>query len=181
VVLGKINRPVVAGSIACLPKCWTPKDPSARDRYPLGRRAGLRAYWRSRARRRSGRPRIPAHICHRILEMSVTNSLWGAHEFTVNCSARDRRRPDYEEKYALWPCGIRGGSFGGPSAEWIARQLTRPAAGVGGHDLPELPRSRRNLGEQHPCYLFNSYQAYYNKSRTGLAEEGRADFVTLTG
>jgi len=38
----------------------------------------LRAYWRWRSRRRSGRPRIPADIRHFIREMSVANPLWGA-------------------------------------------------------------------------------------------------------
>jgi hypothetical protein len=41
-------------------------------------RAGFRAYWRWRSRRRSGRPKIPADIRHLILEMSVANPLWGA-------------------------------------------------------------------------------------------------------
>jgi hypothetical protein len=41
-------------------------------------RAGFRAYWCWRSRRRSGRPRIPADICHLIREMSIANPLWGA-------------------------------------------------------------------------------------------------------
>jgi hypothetical protein len=60
--------------------------------------------------------------------------------------------------------------------------ISRPAAGVSGRNPLGLPRSRRNLGEQHLRYLLNSYQAYYNESRTPIAEEGRADFrVTPTG
>src|ERR1700694_3061138 len=41
-------------------------------------RAGFRAYWRWKSRRRSGRPKTPLEIRHLIREMSLANPLWGA-------------------------------------------------------------------------------------------------------
>src|SRR6202140_5424831 len=36
-------------------------------------RAGFRSYWRSKSRRRGGRPRMPLKICRLIREMSIAN------------------------------------------------------------------------------------------------------------
>src|SRR6202045_168959 len=41
-------------------------------------RAGFRAYWRWKSRRRGGRPKTPLEIRHLIREMSLANPLWGA-------------------------------------------------------------------------------------------------------
>jgi hypothetical protein len=41
-------------------------------------RAGFRAYWRWKSRRRSGRPTTPLEIRQLIREMSLANPLWGA-------------------------------------------------------------------------------------------------------
>jgi hypothetical protein len=41
-------------------------------------RAGFRAYWRWKSRRRSGRPTTPLEIRHLVREMSLANPLWGA-------------------------------------------------------------------------------------------------------
>src|SRR5215208_7649004 len=41
-------------------------------------RAGFRAYWRWKSRRRWGRPKVPLEIRRLIREMSLANPLWGA-------------------------------------------------------------------------------------------------------
>src|SRR6266850_1196052 len=41
-------------------------------------RAGFRAYWRWKSRRRGGRPNVPPEIRKLIREMSIANPLWGA-------------------------------------------------------------------------------------------------------
>src|SRR5260221_9387004 len=41
-------------------------------------RAGFRAYWRWKSRRRSGRPKTPLEIRQLIREISLANPLWGA-------------------------------------------------------------------------------------------------------
>ena len=41
-------------------------------------RAGFRAYWRWKSRRRVGRPAVSAEVRQLIREMSVANPLWGA-------------------------------------------------------------------------------------------------------
>src|SRR5260221_12490763 len=41
-------------------------------------RAGFRAYWRWKSRRRGGRPTVPPDIRKLIHEMSIANALWGA-------------------------------------------------------------------------------------------------------
>src|SRR5260370_26256135 len=41
-------------------------------------RAGFKAYWRWKSRRRSGRPTVPADIRKLIHEMRIANPLWGA-------------------------------------------------------------------------------------------------------
>jgi hypothetical protein len=41
-------------------------------------RAGFRAYWRWKSRRRGGRPTVPPDIRKLIHEMSIANPLWGA-------------------------------------------------------------------------------------------------------
>src|SRR6266704_556687 len=41
-------------------------------------RAGFRAYWRWKSRRRGGRPTVPPEIRKLIREMSIANALWGA-------------------------------------------------------------------------------------------------------
>jgi hypothetical protein len=41
-------------------------------------RAGFRAYWRWKSRRRGGRPTVPTDIRKLIHEMSIANPLWGA-------------------------------------------------------------------------------------------------------
>src|SRR5260370_33279347 len=41
-------------------------------------RAGFRAYWRWKSRRRGGRPNVPPDIRKLICEMSIANPLWGA-------------------------------------------------------------------------------------------------------
>src|SRR5260370_22367929 len=41
-------------------------------------RAGFRAYWRWKSRRRGGRPTVPPEIRQLIHEMSIANPLWGA-------------------------------------------------------------------------------------------------------
>src|SRR5712675_2027666 len=41
-------------------------------------RAGFRAYWRWKSRRRGGRPTVPPQIRKLIREMSIANALWGA-------------------------------------------------------------------------------------------------------
>ena len=40
--------------------------------------AGFRAFWRWKARRRRGRPKVPSEIRRLIREMSLANPLWGA-------------------------------------------------------------------------------------------------------
>ena len=44
-------------------------------------RAGFRAYWRWKSRRRGGRPRTALETRHLIREMSLANPLWGAPRF----------------------------------------------------------------------------------------------------
>src|SRR4051794_18897 len=41
-------------------------------------RAGFRAFWRWKSRRRRGRPKVPSEIRRLIREMSLANPLWGA-------------------------------------------------------------------------------------------------------
>src|SRR4051794_14965741 len=41
-------------------------------------RAGFRAFWRWKSRRRRGRPKVPSEVRRLIREMSLANPLWGA-------------------------------------------------------------------------------------------------------
>ena len=51
-------------------------------------RKGFRLYWRWRSRSRSvGRPKVSSETRDLIRQMSMANPLWGALEFTVNCSS----------------------------------------------------------------------------------------------
>jgi hypothetical protein len=78
VALGKIDRLVFCGLYRLSPKVLDGLKILQPETVIRWHRAGFRAYWRWRSRRRSGRPRIPADIRHLILEIGVANPLWGA-------------------------------------------------------------------------------------------------------
>jgi hypothetical protein len=71
VALGKIDRLVFCGLYHLSPKVLDALKILQPETVIRWHRAGFRAYWRWRSRRRSGRPKIPADIRHLILEMSV--------------------------------------------------------------------------------------------------------------
>jgi hypothetical protein len=78
VVLGKVDRLVFCRLYRLSPTALDALKILQPETVIRWHRAGFRAYWRWRSRRRGGRPRIPADIRHLILEMSVANPLWGA-------------------------------------------------------------------------------------------------------
>jgi hypothetical protein len=78
VVLRNIDRQVFCGFYRLSPTVLDALKILQPETVTRWHRAGFRAYWRWRSRRRGGRPRIPADIRHLIREMSVANALWGA-------------------------------------------------------------------------------------------------------
>ena len=78
VVLGNIDRLVFCGLYRWSPTVLDALKILQPETVIRWHRAGFRAYWHWRSRRRGGRPRIPADIRHLIREMSVANPLWGA-------------------------------------------------------------------------------------------------------
>jgi hypothetical protein len=78
VTLGKIDRLVFCGLYRLSPTVLDALRILQPETVIRWHRAGFRAYWRWRSRRRSGRAMIPADIRHLILDMSVANPLWGA-------------------------------------------------------------------------------------------------------
>ena len=77
-VLGNIDRLVFCGLYRWSPTVLDALKILQPETVIRWHRAGFRAYWHWRSRRRGGRPRIPASIRHLIREMSVANPLWGA-------------------------------------------------------------------------------------------------------
>jgi transposase InsO family protein len=78
VVLGNIDRLVFCGLYRLSPTVLDALKILQPETVIRWHRAGFRAYWRWRSRRRGGRRRIPAGVRQLILEMSVANPLWGA-------------------------------------------------------------------------------------------------------
>src|SRR5215471_12997419 len=76
--LGKIDRLIFCGLYRLSPTVLDALKILQPETVIRWHRAGFRAYWRWRSRRRSGRPGIPTDIRHLILEMSLANPLWGA-------------------------------------------------------------------------------------------------------
>jgi Integrase core domain len=77
-VLGKVDRLVFCGLYRLSPAVLNALKILQPETVIRWHRAGFRAYWRWRSRRRGGRPKTPADIRKLILEMSVANPLWGA-------------------------------------------------------------------------------------------------------
>jgi hypothetical protein len=76
--LGKVDRLVFCGLYRLSPAVLNALKILQPETVIRWHRAGFRAYWRWRSRRRGGRPKTPADIRKLILEMSVANPLWGA-------------------------------------------------------------------------------------------------------
>jgi hypothetical protein len=157
-------------------------------------RAGFRLFWRWKARRRGGRPRVPLEIRRLIRTMNLANPLWGA-------------PPVHGELLKL---GIDVGQTsvakyvarrrGGPSQGWRIF-LCNHADGIASMELFVVPtlsfqllygflilRHRRRrimrligsirkealdhvvvLGERHLRLVPSSYLTYHNEARTHLS------------
>ena len=87
VVLGKVDRLVFCGLYRLSPTVLDALKILQPETVIRWHRAGFRAYWRWRSRRRGGRPSIPADIRHLIREMSIANPLLERLGFTANCSS----------------------------------------------------------------------------------------------
>ena len=123
VALGKIDRLVFCGLYRLSPTVLDALKIHQPETVIRWHRAGFRAYWRRRSRRRGGRPGIPADIRHLILEMSLANPLWGApriHGELLKLGVNDGLLVlQHSRRELLWL-----GVTAHPSAEWIVRQLT---------------------------------------------------------
>jgi len=78
VLLGKVDRLVFCGLYRLSPPVLNALKILQPETVIRQHRAGFRAYWRWRSRRRGGRPRIPAESRHLVREMSVANPWRGA-------------------------------------------------------------------------------------------------------
>src|SRR5215470_5095542 len=73
-----IDRLVFAGLYGLVPQVLNALKILQPETVIRWHRAGFRAYWRWKSRPRCGRPKTPAEIRQLIVEMSITNPLWGA-------------------------------------------------------------------------------------------------------
>src|SRR5271169_2732068 len=78
VAVSNIDRLVFAGLYRLAPEVLDTVKILKPETVIRWHRAGFRAWWRWKSRRRGGRPRTPAEIRQLIREMSVANPLWGA-------------------------------------------------------------------------------------------------------
>src|SRR5215470_3728639 len=78
VAVTNVDRLVCAGLYRLAPKVLDAVKILQPETVIRWHRTGFRACWRGKSRCRGGRPSIPADIRKLIVEMSVTNPLWGA-------------------------------------------------------------------------------------------------------
>src|SRR5258705_2355901 len=75
---GIFDRLIFVGLYRLFPKACDALAIVKPDTIIRWHRAGFRAYWRWKSRRRGGRPTVPPEIRKLIREMSIANALWGA-------------------------------------------------------------------------------------------------------
>src|SRR5258707_4912971 len=75
---GIFDRLIFVGLYRLFPKACDALVIVKPDTIIRWHRAGFRAYWRWKSRRRGGRPTVPPEIRKLIREMSIANPLWGA-------------------------------------------------------------------------------------------------------
>src|SRR5258706_6135484 len=75
---GIFDRLIFAGLYRLFPKACDALAIVKPDTIIRWHRAGFRAYWRWKSRRRGGRPTVPTDIRQLIHEISIANPLWGA-------------------------------------------------------------------------------------------------------
>src|SRR5258705_2197063 len=75
---GIFDRLIFVGLYRLFPKACDALAIVKPDTIIRWHRAGFRAYWRWKSRRRGGRPTVPPDIRKLIREMSIANPLWGA-------------------------------------------------------------------------------------------------------
>src|SRR6266446_6909786 len=75
---GIFDRLIFVGLYRLFPKACDALAIVKPDTIIRWHRAGFRAYWRWKSRRRGGRPTVPPEIRKLIHEMSIANPLWGA-------------------------------------------------------------------------------------------------------
>src|SRR5258708_39401133 len=75
---GIFDRLIFVGLYRLFPKASDALAIVKPDTIIRWHRAGFRAYWRWKSRRRGGRPTVPTDIRKLIHEMSIANALWGA-------------------------------------------------------------------------------------------------------
>src|SRR6266478_7398484 len=75
---GIFDRLIFVGLCRLFPKACDALVIVKPDTIIRWHRAGFRAYWRWKSRRRGGRPIVPVEIRRLIHEMSIANPLWGA-------------------------------------------------------------------------------------------------------
>ena len=75
---GIFDRLIFVGLYRLFPKACDALAIVKPDTIIRWHRAGFRAYWRWKSRRRGGRPTVPPDIRKLIHEMSIANPLWGA-------------------------------------------------------------------------------------------------------
>src|SRR5258706_1025384 len=80
---GIFDRLIFVGLYRLFPKACDALAIVKPDTIIRWHRAGFRAYWRWKSRRRGGRPTVPTDIRQLIHEMSIANPLWGASRIHV--------------------------------------------------------------------------------------------------
>jgi len=118
---GIFDRLIFVGLYRLFPKACDALAIVKPDTIIRWHRAGFRAYWRWKSRRRGGRPTVPPEIRKLIREMSIANALWGAPrihgEFAQASASKSGRR--------VWPSIWPGGQAAVPRMEDIPPQSRR--------------------------------------------------------
>src|SRR6266480_6958004 len=95
---GIFDRLIFVGLYRLFPKACDALAIVKPDTIIRWHRAGFKAYWRWKSRRRGGRPTLPPDIRKLIHEMSIANPLWGApriHGELLSSASKSGRR--------VWP------------------------------------------------------------------------------
>jgi len=86
-VFRSIDRMIFIGLYRSFPKVLDALAIIQPDSVIRWHRAGFRAFWRWKSRRRSGRPKVSLEICQLIRDMSLANPFWVLRGFTASSSS----------------------------------------------------------------------------------------------
>src|SRR5260370_1130691 len=153
---GIFDRLIFVGLYRLFPKACDALAIVKPDTIIRWHRAGFRAYWRWKSRRRGGRPTVTPEIRKLIREMSIANALWGAPRIHGE----------------LLKLGIETGETS--VAKYMARRPRPPwQNGYAERLIGSIRRECLDhvvvFGERHLRHVLLSYVKYYNEVRTHLS------------